>query len=120
MGRPVGAAGGVRRAAAVPATDARDRLVLVLVLVDDVTKGLGLGGAIRGSGKRQRAAVQGALLGHSSRRSGRDVRGRELSPIPAIFAGRSATRARARPVARTRRFASRWMCWHPRALGLGR
>src|SRR4029078_12047076 len=54
---PVGTARGVRGAAAVPATDAGDRLVAVLVLVDHVAQGLGLAGARGGPGKRKRTTV---------------------------------------------------------------
>src|SRR5512132_2141924 len=59
VGRPVRAARRVRGAAAVPAADARDRLLAMTVLVDDVPQRLGLAVAKAGSGKREGSAVHG-------------------------------------------------------------
>src|SRR5690348_12145057 len=79
--RPVRAAGGVRRAGAVPAADAGDGLLAVLVLVDDVSKRLRLTGAVGGAGQGQGTSVQGWAPGHIRRVSGSGRRGRTLSPI---------------------------------------
>src|SRR5689334_10076392 len=93
VGRPVRATRRVRRARAVPAADAGDGLLAVLVLVDHVPQGLGLAGAIRGTGQRQRSTVQGCELLGTGPLGARfaQVRGRELSPIPTIFADRPVT-----------------------------
>src|SRR5207253_3101424 len=50
MRGPVGAAGGIGGAAAVPAADAGDGLLAVLVLVDDMAQGLRLTGPIGWAG----------------------------------------------------------------------
>src|SRR5690349_3438892 len=74
VGRPVRAARGVRGAGAVPATDAGDGLLAVLVLVDHVTKRFGLTGAVGGAGQGQGTSVQGCgLLGTSGGTRGCDA-----------------------------------------------
>src|SRR4029079_2944830 len=66
MGRPLGRASVGRRALAVPATDAGDRLRLVLVLGDHVLERLGAGlrgrtgGGARSAGRGPAAAAGGA------------------------------------------------------------
>src|SRR5439155_19231563 len=58
MRRPVRPAGRVRGTAAMPTAHAGDRLLAVLVLVDDVAQRLGLAGAVGGAGQGQWTAVQ--------------------------------------------------------------
>src|SRR3954451_1299634 len=68
--RPVRATGGVRGAGAVPAAHTGDRLLAVLVLVDDVPERLRLTGAVDRTGQGQGTTVQGWAPGHVRRISG--------------------------------------------------
>src|SRR3954447_25909599 len=81
VGRPVGAAGRVRRARAVPAANTGDRLLAVLVFIDDMPERLRLTGAVGGAGQGQGTTVQGWTPGHIRRLSGLAAPGSTLSPI---------------------------------------